>query len=416
MQNLFKRLSFAQRVAVVCGALCLLATLVLATVGNLSSRYILRQQFSTNSESLAQQLARDVAPILEQADLISLEVTLRQLLDRHGLLQLAVMDVEGRQISGAGDAATPGPDFAAPITIGGNLAGDLVLRRPADTAMVDQEWMSLGLFTFALLISLFSAGVAAAWAQRIADRLQRAGDRLNTGKQRDDTGDELDRLESSIERLPLDLLTTPAGAADSMAEYQSAGLVYVRLNSLSRYVETLDEVSLLRYIELQRKLLAGAAELYGGELTVCRQFGVLLWFAGSHASGAPASRAAATAWLIQRVAGSLQLRLRLDLSLACGISESGIGSNTDLYPGLYCQHVVDDMAELTSNEPGRVVLSGDISGDPELVTRARLEELDGVLSLAGFNEPWLDLLERQEQLLLKQLGQDPAAQPRSTSR
>ena len=280
------------------------------------------------------------------------------------------------------------------------------MSRRADNALVDQEWLGLGLFTMALLLSLFAAGLSDVWSQRVGQRLNLAADRLQTASEEENSeGSELERLEANIERLPLELLKAPPGAADSLAEYESAGLLYIRLNSLSRYVETLDEMSLLRYTELQRKLVAGAAELYGGDVSVCRQFGLLVSFSGSHTAGGPATRAAATAWLLHQVAPMLQLRLKLELSVACAISEPGIGTSADIYPGLYCQHIVDDLAEVTSSEPGQVLLLGDLATDAELISRAQLGGDGERTWLNRFNEPWHELLERQELLLHKQLGQ-----------
>jgi hypothetical protein len=408
MTRLFNTISLPQRIAIVCGGLCLVTALALVIVGNMSSRYILQQTIDQRGAELANLLATDLAPVLGNADLISLEVTLGQLAARHKLAALSVYDVDGRQISASGDTWNRAwPAFEAPIVIDDHLAGRVGIVQQPPPAIGEQRTMALGLFMLAALLALFASALSASWAQSIATRLRSAIEQLtlDTHDPGPDASDyELDLLEQRIAGLPLDLLKSPAVAPQTMADYESAGLLYVRLNSLASYAETLDEASLLRFTEFQRRLLSHAADLYAGQLTVARQFGLLLSFSGADPSGSPACRAASVAWLIREIAEELEgdIPFKLSLSLACAVSEAGTGSNSDIYPGLYCQHLVDELAEMTGGEGNHIALGEGMCEDDELQRRARIAT-DEPASLEGFSEPWLDLLERQRQILLRQL-------------
>ncbi|MCZ6828953.1 MAG: hypothetical protein O7F73_05105 [Gammaproteobacteria bacterium] len=411
MHKLFSRLSLAQRLAAICGGLCLLVALALALVGNLSSRYILQLQQAEYGQHLAGQMAAKTASVIGNGDLIGLEVTLEQLLSGNQLLGLSVTDLDGRQIGAAGSGDSPqARRFSAPIALDGNIAGEVTLLLPPSPAMLEQERMALGLFLLAILLSLFVTAIAASWAQKMVLRLRNIIDKLQidrSGKPSAQPHGELELLEHRIASLPLELLKSSNGSGIDRASYRSAGLLYIRLNSLVNYVETLDESSLLRYTEFQHRLVNSACELYQGELSVVRQFGLLVSFSGHHPSGSPVFRAASAAWMVQQLLEALQsrVRLRLSVSMACGISEAGAACPGDIYPGLYCQHVIDELAALVASEPKHILLSEAASKDEDTATGSQLDHgiANQATRLQGFAEPYLKLLERQQQILISQL-------------
>lgn len=239
--------------------------------------------------------------------------------------------------------------------------------------------------------------------RRIIDQLQI--DRLARPAQQ--PGGELELLEQRIASLPLELLRTSTATSTNRSSYQAAGLLYIRLNSLVNYVETLDEASLLRYTEFQHRLINSACDLYQGELSVVRQFGLLVSFSGDHPSGSPVFRAASAAWMIQQLLAALQpqVRLRLSVSMACGISDAGAANKGDIYPGLYCQHVIDELATLVASEPAEILLSEAASGDEHTASDSHLDRggLDEPTRLQGFSDAHVDLLARQQQILISQL-------------
>lgn len=404
MDKLLHRLSIAQRIAVICGGLCLLVSLAVIVVSNQSSRYILQQQRTLLSQQLSERVASEASASLASGDLLSLEATLRQALSSYELQYLAMYDVENRVISAAGSSLGPdNPSYRSTVTIDGDIAGELALELTPDSSLLEQERMALGLFFLGLLLSLFAAALAAIQGQKLAQRLGDLSRQLALEGTQESSGDELAQLEAIVSGLPLDLLKVPDAAPGSLADYEAASLLFVRLNSLESYVDTLDESSLLRFTELQRKLLADTARLYGGKLAVVRQFGLLLTFAGEHASGSPAFRSAATAWLVQQQVAQLQPRIRLSLSMsmAAAMNEAGVGSTGDIYPDLYAQHIVDELASATARELEQVLLSPGMAGDADVQDRCITDQgPDGEGAvLLGFRESWADLVARQLKLL-----------------
>jgi uncharacterized membrane protein affecting hemolysin expression len=401
----------AQRLGAICGALCLAVALALVLVGNLSSRYILQLQQAELAQHLAGQIAAETAVVLGTGDPIGLEVTLERVLSRNQLLGLSVYDLDGRQIGAAGDNTTTAANrFSASITLDGNLAGKVEIALPPSPAMQEQERMAMGLLLLAVLLSLFVTAVATRWAQDIATRLRAVIERLHIdrGAAQPSPRGELELLEQRIANLPLELLKPTSASSIDPAAYQSASLLYIRLNSLVNYVETLDETSLLRYTGFLHSLVRSSCELYRGELSVARQFGLLVSFSGDHPSGSPVFRAASAAWLIQQLLAALQakLRLRLSVSMACGVSEAGAACASDIYPGLYGQHVIDELAALVAEEPPGILLSEAACAEESANGGLELDAAaaNGVARLQGFDESCAKLLERQQQMLAQQLA------------
>jgi hypothetical protein len=409
---------FSQRIALVCGGLCLAVALLLVLVSHLSSRYILEQQRADHSRSLIEDIARDVAPVLAQGDLIRLESMLRSIQERHKLRWLSVLDLDERPLGHAGEQMIlAGRQYRQALTIGDHVAGELILVRGPDAALDEQRHMSLGLLFLAVLASLFVAVLAGRWGYTIGQRLQALRDRLTL--EEPGTVDEIASLEAAVQALPIELINSRSqfsansnGDDNAMdAGFQEAGLLFIRLHSLARYVETLDENSLLQYTHSLQAMTTAVAGLYGGKLSVSREFGLTLIFSGDHAAGGSAFRCVSSAWLLQRLARELGTRrpLQFDLGLACAPGEANRDpefspGEAAIYPDLYNQHVLNDLAVRTESPGNEILVADSLASDDELSRRCEFENGDGWCALTGFEEPYADQLGRQYQLLLRELA------------
>ncbi|GIR70260.1 MAG: hypothetical protein CM15mP74_15110 [Halieaceae bacterium] len=105
---------------------------------------------------------------------------------------------------------------------------------------------------------------------------------------------------------------------------------------LPAYLDTLDESRLQTYVAKLHRMAFGSAGFYGGDLSVIRQFGLAVYFSGTHAAGSPVLRAASCAWLLSRCCELAEKhdRLRFIPGMAIGLSELGRGDDQDIYPGL----------------------------------------------------------------------------------
>ncbi len=391
----------SQRLALLCGGLCFLFSILLVLTGSLSSRYQLEQQFNSHHEHLAEDLATHVAPFVASVDLIGLETTLQDLRAQHALESIRVTDLDGRPLAQTGKSANAASyRFEAPVTIDRDLAAQLFLSVAPGKALEEQQGMSLGLLALAILGSLFAAALARQWGIRLEKRLQTLRGHIGGGS---DEVDVIDALEADIASLPLELIMPPDASTSAAGDYQEAGLLLVQLTSLSRYVETLDENALLDYTDRLRTLVDSVAKLYGGVTTVVREFCLLVQFSGEHSAGSAAYRAVASAWLLRQLAEDLsdKRRLRYSLRLACGVGEAGAEGSPDIYPALYNQPIIDELVSHCSEEG--LHTSKALAADMDVQNRCTLATDGGTNVLCGFSEPQADLLERQRRLLLPEL-------------
>jgi hypothetical protein len=209
----------------------------------------------------------------------------------------------------------------------------------------------------------------------------------------------------------MDLLRTRSEPGPSDENYRTTAVVYLHLSSLVNYVDTLDERALQRYTERVHQVVYAAAGFYAGDLQVARQFGLAVYFSGHNSAGSAAFRAASCAWLVRAVSRELEKQMSLSLSIAMAISQSelGVGSGTDIYPGLYTQHTLDELQAVCASKPPDILLSPAACEDIDVAGRLQHRPTD-VMDYALIEEfagPYQDLLERQLRLILKRLTDNP---------
>ena len=164
-------------------------------------------------------------------------------------------------------------------------------------------------------------------------------------------------------------------------------------------------------IERVHQVVYAAAGFYAGDLQVARQFGLAVYFSGHNSAGSAAFRAASCAWLVRAVSRELEKQMSLSLSIAMAISQSelGVGSGTDIYPGLYTQHTLDELQSVCASKPPDILLSPAACEDIDVAGRLQHRPTD-VMDYALIEEfagPYQDLLERQLRLILKRLTDNP---------
>jgi len=199
--------------------------------------------------------------------------------------------------------------------------------------------------------------------------------------------------------------------------YRDTAVLYLQLDSLANYVDTLTEDSLHRYTEQLHQVVFAAAGFYAGDLHVARQFGLAIYFCGTNKAGSAAFRAASCAWLIQSVSRELekQMSLSLGISMAVAESELGLGDGSDIYPGLYMQHTIDELQLVCAAKPPHILLSPKVCEDVDVASRLqhRPTEVHDYAMLEAFSGNFHDLLERQLRLVLKRLN-DPGRRLQGT--
>ena len=410
VNNRFTNTNLGQQLAILTAGLCLLVGLALVILGAISTRHMQTLLQEEYGSALATLVATRVSSALENGDLLSISASLQRIIDTSAAQAILIQDVEGKTLRQMGE--TNGPSlhqYSAPVHIEADIAGEVVITINAENAHAAQLRFILSMLGLAVLLSLAVYGVSRRfgqqWGNRLSDLTRKIA--LEEENPRARRTNELLLLSNQIDALPMDLLRTRSEPSPQDENYQTTAVLYLHLSSLEHYVETLDELSLQRYTDRLHQVVYAAAGFYAGDLQVARQFGLAIYFSGHNTAGSAAFRAASCAWLVQAASRALekQMSLSLSLSMAIAQSELGVGDGTDIYPGLYTQHTLDELQTVCASRPPNILLSPTICDDTDVAGRLqhRPTEVMDYSVIEEFAGPYQDLLERQLRLILKRL-------------
>lgn len=417
MKSRIQNTSIGQQLALVTAGLCLLVSLALVALGAISSHHMQLRQQDEYGNALAHQIARRISTAMESGDLLSVSASLQRFVQTSSAEKVAIFDVEGKALGQAGKAQGQNLyQYRAPVLIESDVAGQVVITINTDNAQAAHLRFILSLLGLAFLLSLAVYIGNRHIGQRLGNRLTNmAGLIALEEKPEQQTGNEVELLSRHISALPMDLLRTRGDTSPQEENYRTTAVLYLHLTSLVDYVDTLDEKSLHRYTDRLHQVVYAAAGFYAGDLQVTRQFGLAIYFSGSNNTGSPAFRAGSCAWLVQAVSAELAQQMPLSMSIAMAISQSelGVGDGSDIYPGLYMQHTLDELQAVCASRPPKILLSPVACEDLDIASRLQCQvtEVRDYAMIEEFAGPYHDLLERQLRLILKRLT-DPASSRR----
>lgn len=410
VKSRIKNTSIGQQLALVTAGLCLVVSLALVTLGAISSHHMQLQLQEEYGTALAHQIARRISTAMESGDLLSVSASLQRFVQTSSAKKVAIFDVEGKALGQAGKALGQNLyEYRAPVRIESDVAGQVIITISTDDAQAAHLRFVVSLLGLAVLLSL---------AVYIGSRHigQRLGVRLNSmarviALEEDEPGqqaaNEVALLAQRISALPMDLLRTRSDTSPQDENYRTTAVLYLHLTSLVDYVDTLDEQSLHRYTDRLHQVVYASAGFYAGELHVTRQFGLAIYFSGSNSTGSAAFRAASCAWLVQAASRELEQQMSLSMSIAMAVSQSelGVGDGSDIYPGLYMQHTLDELQAVCASRPPKILLSPATCEDMDISGRLQCQvtEVRDYAMIEEFAGPYQDLLERQLRLILKRL-------------
>ncbi|MDX1734557.1 MAG: hypothetical protein R3228_09320 [Halioglobus sp.] len=413
MTKRFSQSSLGQQLALIAAGLCLLVGLALVALGAISSRHMHAQLQDEYGNALAQLIARRVSGAMENGDLLGVTASLQHFVNISAADMAVLTDIDGKRLGQAGEAAgTIRHRYSAPVRIESDIAGQIDISIPADSAREAQTRLILSLLGLALLLSLAVYGGSRHFGQRLGRRLTRMARAVSL----EDTApgarpaNELEHLEQRIEALPMDLLRTRSEPRPRDEHYRTTAVLYLHLDSLAKYVDKLDEQSLQRYTRRLHQVVYAAAGFYAGDIHVARQFGLAVYFSGDNKAGSAAFRAACCAWLVAAVCRELEKQMSRSISTTMAISQSelGVGDDGDIYPGLYMQHTLDELQAICATSPAGLLLSPAACEDMDVSSRLRHRPLEAgnYAVIEEFAGTYRDLLERQLRLVLRRLS-DP---------
>ena len=410
VNNRFTNTSLGQQLAILTAGLCLLMGLALVILGAISTRHMQTLLQEEYGSAVATLVATRVSTAMENSDLLSVSASLQRIIDTSAAQAILIQDVEGKTLRQMGETNEQSLyQYSAPVHIETDIAGEVVITINAANAHAAQLRFILSMLGLAVLLSLAVYGVSRRFGQQLGNRLSDLARKIALEEEDPRAGptNELLLLSKKIEALPMDLLRTRSEPSPQDENYQTTAVLYLHLSSLEHYVDTLDELSLQRYTDRLHQTIYAAAGFYAGDLQVARQFGLAVYFSGHNTAGSAAFRAASCAWLVQAASLALekQMSLSLSMSMAIAQSELGVGNGTDIYPGLYTQHTLDELHTVCTSRPPNILLSPTICEDTDISGRLqyRPTEVMDYAVIEEFAGPYQDLLERQLRLMLKRL-------------
>lgn len=405
----YREASLSLQLPLVAAACALLVGLCVVWLATASGSYLQEARDAAHGDALAIQVAATVSDSLQRGDLLSVRASLQRFVESSLAEGIRVDDVMGLPIGEAG--RVDGLElnaYRAPITIGEDTAGAVHLALDRGTSDGDRLRLIFSLLALVVALSLLVFVATRYLAQRLATNLRALESQLllpeSTGSA---VSNEVVVLRTAVEQLPVDMLKGHASVPTAATDFRDATVLFVHLESLARYVNTLSESNLHRYTRRLQQLLQAAVHCYRGQLRVTRQFGVLITFAPQQNAGSEALRAASCARLIARVTGALEERtnLSLDLAMALGHCELGPEKGDDMYPELYLQGSIDELREscLNLDDHPTIFVAHSVLEDAQLsgVAETMLTENNEPLASTALVE-LLSLSPEQEALLQHQ--------------
>lgn len=378
--SLTSQLPFVAALCALCAALCLL------WLAARSSAYLEAQRESLYGDALAMQIAAGLGDPLQRGDLLSARVSLQRFVDDTLAAQIEIRDVEGNPMGAAGSPAeTTGSAYSAPIRIGKDIAGEVILSLDANQAKESRWRFLLSLLALAVALGLIVFMATRALSRRLTADLDQLTAALTLEPATAPvSANEIQRLQRAVEQLPLDMLRAQAAIPKAATNFAQGTLIFVHLASLVRYVDKLSEDKLHRYSRRFQQIVQAAASCYGGEISIARPFGLLIRFSprsaksslsdesflpaegslsaegslladGSlsadgfqPADGSKALCAASCARLLAAVTVGLKehTQLSFDVAMALGVYDEGLDRAEDFYPQLHLQGAVDELQEV----------------------------------------------------------------------
>lgn len=406
MEPILRRLRhqpLSHQLALVAAGCCLIATLILVTVASQSTQSILNTTLQEHAQAAVANLGLKAGNELATGDRLGLAAALQFYTDQNLFSGARALDVDGNELAVAGATTTSGSLYRHAILIDGNSAGSVELYLDLTPQLEAKETLLWGLIALAGLLSTAVFAITRPMGQRLASDISDAVAQLDAISNEPSVSiNELHKLRDSVNSLPLDLLKSQNLFYQDEEHYRDTAILCIALKHLPGYLDTLDDTRLQGYVGLLHRIAYGAAGFYGGELSVIRQFGLAIYFSGSHSIGSPVLRAASCAWLLAQSAALAEKTERLSFmpGLAIGVSELGRGDAEDIYPGLYIQATLDELLELAHQDVDAILLSSRAAEDDGLTARVGIDVIDERwMALGDIGSRHMDLLIRQLALL-----------------
>lgn len=403
--RLWERLDFGQRAGVVAAVAIFIAAQIALTLSLISQENKAEAERAEYAKVILNSVASRTSGLIAAGDLLTVASELNRLVANEVVTGATVSDVEGEPLVAVG-TSSDNARYQGTLKIGPDLAGTLSITLNTQPVDATLRWTITGL---SLVMAAFIFGVTTSLYRGQTDRLWSLVARLSQKKTRERTGDPLEELDTALSALPLDLIDTSSSEEVDESAMQPMAVVTLSLDHLTRYIETLDEVSLVSYVATYEALLTAVAQMLGGLTQTNRSQSLSMTFEGQWRGMSSPMRAAVAAALLQHLLPVAERSRRLKFSAGIGISHSDLsqGERASAYAGLYIQSALDEAHTLAQRAGTAIKLASTISAVTQVTELFDvIETADGDSQLGPPTAVFLPELEKQSRLLQRRLFPD----------
>lgn len=403
--RLWERLDFGQRAGVVAAVAIFIAAQIALTLSLISQENKAEAERAEYAKVILNSVASRTSGLIAAGDLLTVASELNRLVANEVVTGATVSDVEGEPLVAVG-TSSDNARYQGTLKIGPDLAGTLSITLNTQPVDATLRWTITGL---SLVMAAFIFGVTTSLYRGQTDRLWSLVARLSQKKTRERTGDPLEELDTALSALPLDLIDTSSSEEVDESAMQPMAVVTLSLDHLTRYIETLDEVSLVSYVATYEALLTAVAQMLGGLTQTNRSQSLSMTFEGQWRGMSSPMRAAVAAALSQHLLPVAERSRRLKFSAGIGISHSDLsqGERASAYAGLYIQSALDEAHTLAQRAGTAIKLASTISAVTQVTELFDvIETADGDSQLGPPTAVFLPELEKQSRLLQRRLFPD----------
>lgn len=403
--RLWERLDFGQRAGVVAAVAIFIAAQIALTLSLISQENKAEAERAEYAKVILNSVASRTSGLIAAGDLLTVASELNRLVANEVVTGATVSDVEGEPLVAVG-TSSDNACYQGTLKIGPDLAGTLSITLNTQPVDATLRWTITGL---SLVMAAFIFGVTTSLYRGQTDRLWSLVARLSQKKTRERTGDPLEELDTALSALPLDLIDTSSSEEVDESAMQPMAVVTLSLDHLTRYIETLDEVSLVSYVATYEALLTAVAQMLGGLTQTNRSQSLSMTFEGQWRGMSSPMRAAVAAALLQHLLPVAERSRRLKFSAGIGISQSDLsqGERASAYAGLYIQSALDEAHTLAQRAGTAIKLASTISAVTQVTELFDvIETADGDSQLGPPTAVFLPELEKQSRLLQRRLFPD----------
>lgn len=399
------RLDFGERAGFVAAVAVITATQIVLTLSLISQENSNDNERAAYARVILNSVASRTSGLIAAGDLLTVSSELNRLVASDLVAAATVSDVDGEPLVSVGtpDASA---QYKGQLKIGPDLAGTLSITlhaQPTDEAL---RWTITGL---SLVIAAFIFAATTSLYRAHTNRLWSLVARLSQQTTIERNGDPLEALDTALSALPLDLIdTTLAGEIDDTA-MRSMAVVTLSLDHLTRYIDTLDEVSLVSYVATHEALMKAVSQMLGGNIQTNRPQSLSMSFEGQWRGMSSPLRATVSAALLQHLLPIAERSRRLKFSAGIGVSHSELshGELESAYAGLYIQTAFDEAHALAQRAGNAIKLASSLSDFSDIATLFdTIDTADGDCQLGSPTEAFLPELEKQSRLLQRRLFPD----------